>query len=80
MIGTLLAYIERWKKISCIYAFNTIFMSVIIVYTGDHYLEDAIASIVLVLGIFAVSLAIFRKLGWIKKDEDGSYRSTSRKE
>jgi len=79
MMGLLIAYIERWRAPKIIYGVNTILMSIVIVYTGDHYIEDSIASVVLVLCVYLISLFLFRKIGWIKKTEDGGYISTSGK-
>jgi len=77
MIGVLISHLEKWKKTRLVYVVNTIIMSVVIVYTGDHYIEDSLASIVLVLGIYALSFLLFTRIGWMKKDEDGNYISTS---
>ncbi|HPR41599.1 MAG TPA: phosphatase PAP2 family protein [Candidatus Methanofastidiosa archaeon] len=80
MIGVLISYLERWKKVLVVYAFNTVLMSMVVVYTGDHYVEDTIASTVLVLGVFLISLVMFKRIGWMRRMDDGSYISTSRKE
>lgn len=76
-LGLLIAYIEKWKKTMKIYAFNTIIMTFVIVYTGDHYVEDAIASIILVLGVYALIWIISKKKGWIIKNKYGMYVSSS---
>lgn len=75
MMGLLMSYIEKWRWPMFIYAFNTVFMSIVIVYTGDHYIEDSIASVVLVLGVFLTSFLLFRKIGWIRKEDEGRYVS-----
>jgi len=76
-LGLLIAYLEKWKKAVIIYALNTVIMTFVIVYTGDHYIEDAIASIILVLGVYALTLLAFRKKGWIVKNKYGMYVSST---
>lgn len=61
VFGALIAKLEGWKRTYYIYLANTVIMTVVIVYTGDHYLIDSFASIALVAAIYVVMEKIVRK-------------------
>jgi hypothetical protein len=62
-LGALIAIIERWKKIAALYVVNTIVMTVVIVYTGDHYLIDAMLSVIFVVGTYKLVWYVAKKKG-----------------
>ena len=66
VLGLLIAMVERWKWPTILYGANTVIMTVVIVYLGDHYLIDSFASVVLVTGIYAVVWGIARRTSYVK--------------
>ncbi|MHC1609191.1 MAG: phosphatase PAP2 family protein, partial [Candidatus Methanofastidiosia archaeon] len=69
-MGTLIGHLENWKKVKIIYGINVIIMTFVIVYLGDHYLIDAIASIVVVISIYYLINAFSEKYVSKKKETD----------
>ncbi|RZN49521.1 hypothetical protein EF808_02160 [archaeon] len=63
-LGALISIIERWRKTATLYVANTIIMTVVIVYTGDHYLIDAIISVIFVAAIYKIVWYIAKKKGF----------------
>jgi len=70
MMGTLIGHLENWKKVKIIYGINVIIMTFVIIYLGDHYLIDAIASIVVVISIYYLINAFSEKYVSKKKETD----------
>ncbi len=66
VLGLLIAIVERWKWPAVVYGVNTIVMTVIIVYLGDHYLIDSVASVVLVICIYAIVWGVARRTSYVK--------------
>ncbi|MHC1604395.1 MAG: phosphatase PAP2 family protein [Candidatus Methanofastidiosia archaeon] len=68
MLGVVIAFTEDWKWPKILYSLNTIIMTVVIVYLGDHYLIDSISSVAIILVLYFLNWKVFKILGWVKKD------------
>jgi len=77
VLGFLIAWLERWRRVAALYAANTIIMTGVIVYLGDHYFIDAVASLVLVGVVYAGVWGIARRTPQVQTRYGETLKMTS---